>query len=310
MAYVDVPYQEFGPGISTEMGSWVAPGARVFYVHHSGGRDYDIAEVRNRTYSTLNSALGQCASGNGDTVFVLPGHAENISSADQMSKLVAGTNIVGLGVGNSRPTFTWTASGSTFLLDVDNVVINNCILLMEPGTGSVTVTAPMTISAAGCGLVNCRVRTATDANAKTTVALALSDAADDCFLIGNRFFGATAGECTTQVDIAGADRLVMKNNVFHAATSSVAVGTVRFKTTAATNIQLENNMYVNKKASSTCAVTGVASVTGTSTNELFAYLDTSSLTMWLTSPGLMHFREAYVSNVAGENGVIANTVSG
>jgi hypothetical protein len=309
MPYSEISFQHMLDGIQTQYGVWMSPGARVFYVHHSGGRSYDPTEIRGRTYSTLNSALQQCASGNGDTVICLPGHAENISAADQMSGLVAGTNIIGLGVGNNRPTFTWTTATSSFLLDVANVMIANCILNMDPGTGTTTVTAPMTISAAGCGLINCRARTATDANSLCTVPLLLSDAADDCFLIGNRFYGATAGECTTQVDIAGADRLVMKNNVFKAATSNVAVGTVRFKTTAATDVQLENNVYINKKASSTCAVTGVAGVSGSSLNELFGYLDTSSVTMWLTSPGLMHFREAFVSNTAGENAIIAATVS-
>jgi hypothetical protein len=310
MSYSEISFQHMLDGIQTQYGVWMSPGARVFYVHHSGGRSYDPTEVRGRTYSTLNSALQQCASGNGDTVIMLPGHAENITGADQMSGLVAGTNIIGLGWGNNRPALTWTASGSSFLLDVANVVIANTILNMDPGTGTTTVTAPMTISAAGCGLVNCRARTSTDSNSLSTVPVLLTDDANDCFLIGNRFYGATTGEHTTQVDIAGADRLVMKNNVFKGASSNTGVGIVRFKTTAATDIQLENNVYINKKASSTAAVTGVAGVSGSSLNELFGYLDTSSLTMWLTSPGLMHFREAYVSNVAGENGVIASTVSG
>jgi hypothetical protein len=309
MAYVDVPYQGIAGGIQTQFGTTLPPGGRPFYVHHSGGRSYDPTEIRGRTYPTLDSALGQCASGNGDTVFVLPGHAENISAADQMANLVAGTNIVGLGTGNGRPTFTWTAATSSFLLDVANVVISNCILNMEPGTGTVTVSAPMTISAAGCGLVNCRARTSTDASNLATVPLLLTDGADDCYLLGNRFYGATAGECTTQVDIAGADRLVMRDNVFKGATASVAVGIVRFKATAATDVTLENNVYINKKASSTAAVTGVSGVSGSSMNEFFGYLDDSSKTMWLTSPGLMHFRQAFVSNLAGENAVIATTVS-
>ena len=148
-----------------------------------------------------------------------------------------------------------------------------------------------------------------NANSLCTIPIALTDDADDCFLIGNRMFGATAGDCTTQVDIAGADRLVMVDNYFHAATSSTTVGTVRFKTTAATNIYLKDNCYVNKKAASACAVTGVASVTGVSHNELFCYLDNTSTTMWVTSPGLMAFFNPRVSNLAGEAGMLATVVS-
>jgi hypothetical protein len=303
-------YQTMGAGVLTDLGVWLSPGSRVVYVHHSGGRAGDIDEIRTRTYTTLNSALLHCRSGMGDVVVVLEGHAESITTADQMSNLVAGTKIVGLGTGTLRPTFTWTATGSTFLLDVANVVLANCILNTEPGTGSVTVTAPMTMSAAGCGLVNCLVRCSTDANNKATVPLLLSDAADDCFLIDNRFYGATAGESTTLVDIAGADRLVMKGNMFKGASSNTAVGIVRFKATAATDVWLENNVYINKKAASTCAVTGVASTSGVSFNEHFAYLDTSSLTPWLTSTGLMTFHRPTVTNTAGEVGTeVVGTVS-
>lgn len=310
MAYEELPNYLMRDGLQTEFGSLHSPASRAFYVHKTaGGRATDRPEIRNRTYTNLNDALRQCASGNGDTVFVLPGHTEDISGADQMSALVAGTNIIGLGWGNNRPTFTWTTAASTFLLDVANVRLDNLILNMDPGTGTVTVTAPMTVSAAGCAIINCRARTATDANSLCTVPLAVTDDGDDFTMINNRFLGATAGECTTQVDIAGSDRLVMINNYFHAATSSTTVGTVRFKATAATNIFLKDNCYVNKKAASAAAVTGVASVTGVSVNELFCYLDNTSTTMWVTSPGLMHFLNPRTSNLAGEAGMLSTVVS-
>jgi len=241
---------------------------------------------------------------------VLEGHVESIAAADAMSNLVAGTKIIGLGSGTLRPTFTWTIATSTFLLDVANVVLENLILNLEPGTGTVSVAAPFTVSAAGCGFVNCRMRTSTDSSNLATVPIALTDAADDCFLIGNRIFGATTGESTTLVDIAGADRLVMADNVFKGASSSTGVGVVRFKTTAAVDVVLLRNTYINKKALSTAAVTGVASVSGVSRDEHFAYLDTSSLTPWLTSTGLMTFHRPTVTNTAGEVGTeVVGTVS-
>jgi hypothetical protein len=309
MGYTDIPFQDLHGGIQTQLGSWLQPGGRVFYVHHSGGRSTDVLEVRSRTYSTLNAALGQCSSGNGDTVFLLPGHAENITGADQMNNLVAGTNICGIGFGDNRPTLTWTAAGATFLLDVANVMIKNIIMLMDPGTGTTTVTAPMTVSAAGCGIIGCRFRTSTDANSLSTVPLLLTDGADNFTFIENHMFGATAGECTTQMDIAGADNLIMKDNTFLGATSNTGVGIVRFKATAATNVCLMRNSYINKKALSTMAVTGVASVTGYSYNELFGYLDNSTTTMWGTSPGLMHFFNPRTSNLAGEAGMLSTVVS-
>jgi hypothetical protein len=310
MAYTAISFDNADDGgIQTEFGTLLSPGGRAFYVHHSGGRSFDQGYVRTHTYTTLNDGLKQCASGNGDTVFVLPGHAENITTADQMNGLVAGTNIIGLGFGNNRPTFTWTVASATFLLDVANVFIKNVIFNMDPGTGTTTVTAPMTVSAAGCGIMNCRMRTSTDANSLSTVPIALTDAADQFTFVNNHMFGATAGECTTQLDIAGADDLVMRDNTFLGATSSTTVGIVRFKATAATNVTLVRNSYINKKAASAAAVTGVAGVTGYSYNELFGYLDNTSTTMWITSPGLMHFFNPRTSNLAGEAGMLSTVVS-
>ena len=142
-----------------------------------------------------------------------------------------------------------------------------------------------------------------------TVGILLSDAADDCELIGNTIYGATAAECTTMVDIAGADRLYMAGNTIQGATSSTTVGVVRFKTTAATNIVLDRNFYANRKASSVHAVTGVAGVTGVSFEELFHMLDDAATLPWGTSNGSMAFYNARNVNLAGENGMLSTLVS-
>jgi hypothetical protein len=224
-------FQQMGAGIRTEFGTLTPPGSRVAaYVRSSGGADYDDQNIITRMYTTLNQALGQCRSGKNDIVLVLPGHTENISSADQMSNLVAGTQIIGLGAGGSRPTFTWTAATSSFLLDVANVRLSNLILNMDPGTGTTTVAAPMTISAAGCQIAGCKIRMGTDANSKVTIGITTTAAADDLVINGCEIYGATAAECTTMIQFVGADRLQFNNNTVSGATSSASVGVIRFLT--------------------------------------------------------------------------------
>jgi hypothetical protein len=304
-----LPHQGFPIGVNIGHLTVISGGANVHFVRSIGAADYDPPELAGRIHTTLNSALGQCRSGRGDTVLVLEGHTESIDSADEMSSLVAGTRIIGRGVGNSRPTFTWTAAGSTFLFDVANVSLSNCVLNMDPGTGTTNVAAPITISAAGCGLYGNKIRMGTDSNSKVTVGILLSDAADDCEIVGNAIYGATTAEATTFVDIAGADRLFMANNTIQGATSSTTVGIVRFKATAATNIWLEANMYANRKASSVHAVTGVAGVTGFSRNELFHMLDDAATLPWGTSNGSMAFYNPRNVNLAGEAGMLSTLVS-
>jgi hypothetical protein len=76
-------------------------------------------------FSTLDSAIGQCVANRGDIIFIKPGHAENVATAGAIAADVAGVAIVGLGVGNARPTFTWTAAAATLTVTGANVSFAN-----------------------------------------------------------------------------------------------------------------------------------------------------------------------------------------
>lgn len=142
-------------GVRTTFGSWLAPGSRVAaYLGPAGVFEDPYSE--NMRVSTLALALARVRSGKGDTILVLPGYSENISTADYASALVAGTRIVGLGIPgeSTAPKLTWTAAAATFLLDVANVLIQNMTLDFS---GVADCAAPITVSAAGCGIENCRI---------------------------------------------------------------------------------------------------------------------------------------------------------
>lgn len=302
--YQNLPYSLVGGGLSTDVGTLIPPGSRVAcYLRSTGAQDYDDPNIATRIVTTLNAACAQVRSGLGDVVLAMPGHTESISSADKISNLVAGTKIIGLGSGNLRPTFTWTAATATFLFDVPNCLISNCILkLCSSANAGVTVAAPITVSAAGCGIIGNRIEFGADSNDIVTIGITTTAAADQFNFSGNHCVGATTAECTTFLQLVGADDLIMQDNYIAGATSSTAVGIVRFATTASLDIELRNNVYINRKALSTCAVTGLDGVSGVSHQEHFAYLDTASLTPWLTSTGIMTFHRPTVTNTAGETG--------
>lgn len=142
-------------GVRTTHGSWIAPGGRVAaYLGPAGIFEDTYSE--NLRVSTLAAALGRVRSGKGDVIYALPGYAENVSAADYASALVAGTKIIGLGIPgeSTSPKLTWTAATATFLLDVANVLIQNMTLDFS---GVADCAAPITVSAAGCGIENCRI---------------------------------------------------------------------------------------------------------------------------------------------------------
>lgn len=302
-----------GAGVTLDLGPIsIPPGTRAHFVRSTTPQNGDDQTLVSRCFPTLNAALAQCRSGMGDFVFVLPGHTENISSADQMSNLVAGTRIIGLGRGNNRPTFTWTAATATFLLDVANVEINNCILNMDPGTGTTTVAAPITISAAGCAIRNCKIRMGTDANSLVTIGITTTAAADDLEFIGNEVYGATAAECTTMIQFVGADRLKFCDNTVVGATSAAAVGVIRFLTTASTDIKMFRNSVRNNKASSSQAITGMAGLTGEVGDLFMTVLSDNAAALtgaFSTLASLTLNGNCYVANTIAERGAAFGTVS-
>ena len=70
--------------------------------------------------SSLTPALAA-----GDVIYLMPGHAEIIAGAAGIACATAGVKIIGLGWGAARPTFTFSATGSTWTITAASVYIKN-----------------------------------------------------------------------------------------------------------------------------------------------------------------------------------------
>lgn len=306
------------PGISSALARYWGGGEVIFVGNRSGLKAGDGSSMSNPMSSLVGTggalAALQGSTGRGHVIFILPGSSYNVDAADWAAVGGAASDfaIVGLGTGTAVPSFTWTTATSTWLLDTANVAIDGCQLYLagvNAAGSALTVAAPFTVSAAGCQLRNNRIFFGFDADQIVTVGIALGTASDDFVFENNTCIGETAAECTTFMDINGCDRMVMRNNYIAGATSAVGVGIVRHVTTASLNIQWADNTFINRKAASTMAVTGLAAVSGTSRNDTYMFLDNTTTTPWGTSPGIMGFREPRVINLAGEIGFIGTVVS-
>jgi hypothetical protein len=295
--------------------SSLAPGAKIAaYVHHNGAETGDFQEIEARVQTTLNSALAECREDKGDVVLVLPGHAENVAAADAMFNLKSGCRIIGGGHGNLRPTFTWSTAGSTFLLDQENVSIENCIFEMAgpAGTTAITVAAPMTISAAGCSIIGCKIHTEIDADQGSTIAITTTAAADDLTIAGCYIYGSGDGTLTTTlIRFVGADRLKMYDNVITGYPSSVNMGVVQFVTTASLGIDIQRCVFHHALANSVSPVVGHAGDTGVVIDCSLMKDAADDLTLakaWLNAT-LQKFAGARVCNDAAENAAPATVLS-
>jgi hypothetical protein len=298
-------------GASFAHATVLPPGGKVAaYVRSGGPRSGETLPAKD-IVTTLNAGLARVRAGVGDIVVVLPDHAESISSADQMTNLVAGTHIIGAGAGSLRPTFTWTAATATFLFDVANTRLSNCILRMAgslTSTTALSVAAPITVSAAGCGLYGCDINVGVDADQLATIAITTTAAADD-FQIGNcKIWGNAGAAVTTALRLVGADRMDMWDTDIIAETSAAAVGVVQHITTASTLIRHSNCTFVNLKSDSSAAYTGLAASSGTLRNCGFGYYGNAGLSA-ITTPGNLQCFNCQTVNEEGETGAASATAS-
>ncbi len=107
-------------------------------------------------FATLSNALNVTLQGRGDIVFILPNHKETIANATTLLMDCAGVSIIGLGGGNSRPTFTFTtATTANIPVQSSNMGIQNCLFvgnflsIASAFTGICGTSATSTISTAG-----------------------------------------------------------------------------------------------------------------------------------------------------------------
>ena len=154
-----VPVEGFG-GI----GSPLLTLGNIFHVDSGAdAADNDNAATNpKQPAATLDGAIGKCTANNGDVILVHPGHAETISAAAAITFDVAGVTVIGMGVGNSRPTITLDTAATT---DIDvtaaDVQIHNMIFSMNYAD----IVEVFDLSAAGVVVNKCRfVDTATNMN--------------------------------------------------------------------------------------------------------------------------------------------------
>lgn len=168
---------------------------------------------RIRYFTTLAAAIA-AAQANRDTIYVMPGHTETISSATALTISVAGVQIVGVGTGSLRPTFTLdTATTATINVTAANVRFENCVFVAN----FAAIASLFTLTtAAEFAAVNCEFRdTSAILNFVAIVTTAAtSNAADGLTIKGSKRFGLGATTNTTIVSMLGTnDRVTLGGSV-------------------------------------------------------------------------------------------------
>ena len=125
----------------------------VFYVDSGAtdASDGNLGTDPNQPLATLNGAMDRVTASNGDIVYLMPGHGENLDAATDAVVDVAGVRIIGIGYGTTRPTFTWTGTSGTFEVDSANTYIENVRFLSSISA----VTVGVNVDAAAATFYDC-----------------------------------------------------------------------------------------------------------------------------------------------------------
>lgn len=247
------PYYQAGVGVSTQYGRLLPPSqGEVFYVSSSAFSNPELEKVRR---PTLAAALRLCVADRGDVVYVMAGHSENVVDATMLDNLVDGTSIIGSGRGTMQPEFTWTAVGSQWVLNNNNVVIENLHLDF---TGIDAVVKGIDWTGTDCLLTGCDVEVAT-ASAAATIVCEIGAAADRTEIAHCRWRGDVGDTVISNILVDGAcEDLHIHNNRMDMAVT-IASGCIHI-TAAALRMHIHNNTILNNVAASTAciAITAVA----------------------------------------------------
>lgn len=102
----------------------------VFFVDDSGTDSVGRGRDSDDPFATLDYAISQCTADQGDTIYVMPGHAETVTGDGGLGFDVAGVSVIGLGWGADRPTILVDGStGADIEVSADDFYIENLIIL-------------------------------------------------------------------------------------------------------------------------------------------------------------------------------------
>ncbi len=193
-------------------------------------------------FATLAYAAAYSGVGVGDCIVLMEGHAETIAAAGGVTLNTVGLQVVGLGTGNYRPTFTFsTATTATMLFSAASTSISNIIGV----TGIDVLVTAFDVRAAGCSIGTSGygyVEWQDPSSSLQAIRQILTTTAANNLIVNLKVIGITSGGTSpvNSVRLVGCDSGLINIDFYGRASTAV----VEFFTGAAsTNIEVYGYMY-------------------------------------------------------------------
>ena len=280
----------------------VTTGKYVFVSSGSGSNGNDGASP-DSPKATVAGALLACRAGKGDVIVCMPGHAETVT-ATSLNLNVAGVQVVCLGSGSAKPTFTYGAAAATITVSAANCAFRGAKMVAN----FLNVAAAFTVGAAvdfDCA-ENMFVDTSSILNFLSMVVTGSTDNAADGLSFRNNYVLGLATTDGAVVSILGnLNRLLVSGNFADKAATNNAGHMITLSSKVILGARIIGNQLVVVGA--TTATVGIF-LTGSSTTNtgLLAYnlvssLDTTSELIATAGTNLKFF-ENYYTGTADASG--------
>ena len=235
----------------------------AWFVNSVIGSDGNSGKKPSTPFATVAGAISAATASNDDVIYVMSGHAETITSATSFGSLSkAGVNIVGLGFGARRPTFTFTTAATARInVTAAGVTIRNCLFIANFAD---VATCILNNTGPEMQIIGCEFRD-TDSihNFLAIVTTTVSVSADGLTFNSNKVLGAGTTAATTPIKILGTlNRLIVQDNYINLAALSNTSALIAHAALVVTNADIARNKVFRP---STDSATGAFLITTSST---------------------------------------------
>jgi hypothetical protein len=253
-------------------------------------------------FATLAYAVNTaCAAG--DTIFLLPGHAEALAAATTLVMDLAGVTVIGLGVGTLQPLFSiGTLTTATFSITAANCRLKNLgfVSTLADVAAGITLSA----TADGATIEDCLFYD-TAVNLEMKLAISIAALCTNVTIKRCRFFShmaaATGATVAAIWAVGAADYLTVEECFIH---GHYIAGAIDISTAASVSVLLKNNAIINIDTDAGLCININAATTGFAVgNHGFGLMDTVHFTA-----AAMAWSQNFDSNALNASAIIKPAV--
>lgn len=237
------------------------PWSNVWYVDSGSGADTlgnDYGKSWSKPFASLEYAINRCTAGQGDVIYVMPSHNEGITTAAEIDFDIDGIFVIGIGVGDDKPTIDFDAAAASVAVGADNVTIRN--IRFRTSYNAVTVGLDIEDGSCNTQVIGCEFGWAETATDEFAISLRTGDASNE-ILVENCIFNA-GGQAAVEAILFNkdTDHTILRGNYI---TGTYSTAPIAGATTASTNLLIEKNHFYTGGSADTfnlvAASTGIVS---------------------------------------------------